>query len=105
MINCALTVVKKTPGSHMKIWEKYTNQIIKIIAETCKRKLIFVLWGNFAKKKKSLIGSDHHILEFKHPSPMANIRGEHFETCRHFGQINKILKQRKEKLIDWTLDD
>jgi len=37
-----------------------------------KEKVIFVLWGNFARKKRVLIDtSKHTILESPHPSPFS----------------------------------
>ena len=49
-MNCALTVEKSKPGSHIELWSWYTDNIIKYISET-NDNIIFVLWGNFAKKK------------------------------------------------------
>ena len=50
-LNSALTVESKKPGSHLKLWEPFTNYIIDYISKNSEN-IIFVLWGNYAKKKK-----------------------------------------------------
>ena len=54
LLNTALTVIDGKSNSHKKIWEKFTNQVIKIISEKCDN-IIFILLGNDAKNKKKLI--------------------------------------------------
>ena len=53
LLNSSLTVRESTPGSHIKLWEKYTDNIIKLISDK-NNSIIFILWGNFAKKKKKI---------------------------------------------------
>ena len=66
-------------------------------------KTIFILWGNFAKKKKKLIDSDKHIiLEANHPSPLSANRGGWF-GCKHFSKSNEILESLNKDKIDWSL--
>ena len=50
-LNSALTVREKCAGSHLKLWIPFTDFILKYISENS-NKIIFVLWGNFAKNKK-----------------------------------------------------
>jgi uracil-DNA glycosylase len=59
------------PASHAKIgWEDFTDAVIKTISDK-KEGVIFLLWGNFARSKKSLIDTKKHfILEASHPSPL-----------------------------------
>jgi len=100
-MNCALTVEKGNPGSHLKLWSSYTDNIIKYISET-NENIIFVLWGNFAKKKKLLINiNKHHILESTHPSPLSANRGGFFGT-KHFSKINTILRDLNKTEIIWN---
>ena len=100
-MNCALTVEKGKPGSHLKLWSSYTDNIIKYISET-NENIIFVLWGNFAKKKKLLIDiNKHHILESTHPSPLSANRGGFFGT-KHFSKINTILRDLNKSEIIWN---
>ena len=99
-LNCALTVEKGKPCSHLHYWEDYTNDIIKHISEELNN-IIFVLWGNFAKQKKKLIDLDkHHILEATHPSPLSANRGGFFNE-KHFSKINVILKDLGKEEIIW----
>ena len=62
--------------------------------------IIFVLWGNFAKRKKKLINlNNHHILESTHPSPLSAYRG--FFGSKHFSQCNKYLEKHNLDKIIW----
>lgn len=94
-LNAALTVREKCPESHSHIWSEFTDNLIKNISDMSEN-IIFVLWGNFARAKKSLINKNKHfILESVHPSPLSAYRG--FFGCKHFSQINN-------KLIEWGKD-
>jgi len=64
--------------------------------------IIFVLWGNYARKKKVLIDlNKHHIIESSHPSPLSANRGGFFDT-KPFSKINNILKELNKKEIIWN---
>tara|TARA_B100001287_G_C22680630_1_gene530159 strand:- start:1604 stop:2338 length:735 start_codon:yes stop_codon:yes gene_type:complete len=90
LLNASLSVEPKKSGSHMKIWENYTNSIIKYISDN-KFGVVFLLWGNFAKSKKRFIDeSKHHILEAAHPSPLSANRGGFF-GCKHFSNCNNLV--------------
>ena len=96
-LNSSLTVKEKSPGSHMKIWEHFTDNVIKYISEE-KEKVVFILWGNFAKNKIKMIKIEkHHILEGTHPSPLSANRGGFFNKY-YFSEVNKLL----DIPIDWT---
>lgn len=109
LLNCALTMGRKS-NDHADIWESYTNQLICSIINERQGPLIFMLWGGFAKTRKNLIltcynnskrenkeQSDVHILEWAHPSPMAQAT-QSFIPCDHFIRANKILGNNA---IDW----
>ena len=102
MINVSLTVRKREPMSHAKIWrEDFTNATIKTLSEQ-KKWLIFVLWGALAQAKKSYIDTSRHtILKSTHPSPLSAHRG--FLGSKPFSKINNILKSQWEKEINWKL--
>ena len=95
LLNCSLTVRQYKSNSHKKFWEEYTNNLIKYISDNSK-KIIFVLWGKDAQKKKKLINNKHLILESSHPSPLSFYKG--FNNCNHFNIINKNLEQK----INWN---
>jgi len=102
MLNAVLTVRAGMAGSHAnKGWENFTDAAIQALSRE-KKGIIFVLWGNFAKTKRSLIDeSKHHVLTAAHPSPFSANNG--FFGCRHFSKINEILVSEGKAPIDWRL--
>lgn len=102
LLNTVLTVRAHQANSHKnKGWENFTTAIIK---ELNKRNdpIIFVLWGNDAKKKAEFITNPKHIiLKAAHPSPLSAYNG--FFGCHHFSKINQILASWKKEPIDWQL--
>lgn len=101
LLNAMLTVEHREAGSHKKIgWQQFTDDVIRLISDQ-KEGVVFMLWGNFAKNKKSLIDNKkHYILEAAHPSPLA---GNAFLGSKHFSKANKILKDLQKTPIDWQL--
>ncbi|HNM33246.1 MAG TPA: uracil-DNA glycosylase, partial [Chitinophagales bacterium] len=85
LLNAILTVEANQPASHQKRgWEELTNAVIKKLSEQ-REGLIFVLWGNFAQQKATLIETPKHIiLKAPHPSPFSAHSG--FLGCKHFSQ-------------------
>lgn len=100
LLNVTLTVEDGKPGSHQGFgWEIFTNAIIKKISNELEH-VVFLLWGNFARTKTSLIDTTKHlILEAPHPSPLSAYTG--FFGCKHFSQTNTYLKKHRLKEIDW----
>ena len=103
LLNATLTVRANNAGSHQgKGWESFTDNVIKVLSEQ-KKGLVFILWGNFAQAKESLIDSNKHfILKSAHPSPLSVFRG--FFGCKHFSRTNEILKSIGEEEIDWNIE-
>ncbi len=101
LLNAMLTVEHKRAGSHRKIgWQTFTDAVISSLSKE-KEGIIFLLWGNFAKKKGELIdGEKHHILSSPHPSPLA---GSGFFNNQHFKKTNELLEQQGKTPIDWQL--
>lgn len=101
MLNASLTVQAGMPASHSKIgWEHFTDAVISYLSAN-RKGIVFLLWGNYARSKRSLIdASRHYILEAAHPSPLA--RGAFF-GCRHFSKTNRILESQGLAPIDWSL--
>lgn len=99
LLNCALTTVTGKSNEHAKIWESYTNDLISGLS---KNKLIFMLWGNFAQAKKKFINDSAHILEWTHPSPLAQHK-QSFIDCDNFTMANKLLKKAGLEPIDWNV--
>jgi len=76
LLNASLTVRARQAGSHQKRgWETFTDVAIKKLSEM-RQNLVFLLWGNFAMAKESLIDSSKHfVLKSAHPSPFSVHRG------------------------------
>jgi len=105
LLNCALTTAVGEPGKHTKYWKYYTDGLIETIAKTAtdKKPVIFMLWGKDAKEKRNLLdGIDNvHVLEWAHPSPLAQ-QYQSFTDCDHFIEANNILRKYKLSAIDWN---
>ena len=101
LLNATLTVRKGEAGSHQnRGWETFTDAVIKIISQNCNR-VVFLLWGGYAKKKASLIdASKHCILSSGHPSPLSANRGYWFGN-KHFSQVNTYLNSIDKTPIIW----
>lgn len=100
LLNSILTVNRSEPGSHQNSgWEQFTDAILKGLSLQ-KTHLVFLLWGNYARKKKHLIDSEKHlILEAAHPSPLS-VKG--FKGCRHFSKTNQWLVAHQLTPIQWN---
>jgi uracil-DNA glycosylase len=100
LLNSVLTVQANKPASHQKIgWEEFTDLVISRLSEK-RSGLVFILWGNFAKSKASLIDQNKHlILQSPHPSPFSARRG--FFGNGHFSQCNQYLESHNIKAIQW----
>ena len=99
LLNSILTVFQSEPASHRKIgWMTFTDAIIKVLSDRMDG-LVFLLWGNYAKKKGKLIDPNKHlILEGAHPSPLA--RGA-FLGSDHFNKTNHFLVNHNKSPIKW----
>lgn len=104
LLNSVLTVVKDTPGSHRgKGWEVFTDEVIKAVNEKT-TPVVFLLWGNYARNKKSLITNPIHlVLETSHPSPFSVRNG--FENCGHFKKTNEFLVSKGLPPVDWQIEN
>ncbi len=100
LLNAILTVIANSPASHQgKGWEEFTDAIIKTISDK-KEHVVFILWGNFARSKKSLIDEKKHlIIESPHPSPFSANNG--FFGSKPFSKCNDYLEKNGQKKIIW----
>lgn len=101
LLNTVLTVEEGKAHSHAKLgWETFTDSIIEQINKN-KENVIFLLWGAHAQKKGANIDDTRHsILKAPHPSPLSAHRG--FFGCKHFSQVNELLKSKNVSEINWT---
>lgn len=102
LLNSVLTVEKDKAASHRNIgWDALTDYIIKLL-NLKEEPIVFILWGNFAKKKAKLITNPKHlIITSAHPSPLSASRG--FFGSKPFSKVNNFLVNNKLKPIDWKV--
>jgi uracil-DNA glycosylase len=100
LLNAVLTVRAGSAGSHQgKGWEQFTDSAIQELAQR-REHLVFMLWGNYAHRKKVLIREGAHlVLEAPHPSPLSAHAG--FLGCGHFSKANKYLIAQGISPIVW----
>ena len=104
LLNATLTVECKKPNSHQKSsgWSKFTDFVIKQISLQ-KNNIVFLLWGNFAINKSSLIDTKKHlIIKNIHPSPLAQSKGD-FTNSQQFSQTNEYLIKNGIEPINWEI--
>jgi uracil-DNA glycosylase len=104
LLNAVLTVRAGEPNSHQgKGWERFTDAVIRAVAERSER-VVFVLWGGYAGKKEALIDTGRHaVLRSAHPSPLSAKRG--FFGSRPFTKVNAALEDGGESPVDWCLGE
>ena len=100
LLNACLTVPAGNANGHAGlIWEPFTDAIIRLVNDL-DRPVVFILWGGYARKKKTLITNGQHlVIESAHPSPLSSYRG--FFGSRPFSKTNAFLTKNQEAPIDW----
>lgn len=103
LLNSVLTVEKDKAASHKDLgWEILTDHIIKLL-NMKETPIVFILWGNFAKKKKVYITNKKHlIIESPHPSPFSAYTG--FFESKPFSKTNNFLIKNNIEPIDFNLN-
>ena len=102
LLNAVLTVRARTAASHAgKGWETFTDAVIRVVNDKPER-VVFVLWGGYARKKRALIDTARHVvLESAHPSPLSASAG--FFGSRPFSRANAALAEAGREPVDWRL--
>ena len=113
LLNTALTVRRGEPASHIKYWTYFILSVIKYISKM--NPCIWLLWGNKAKsykehiynpqiiKDEMILKPNHnYILESTHPAAEVYGKGN-FIGSGHFKKVNEILKNKKEKQINYEI--
>lgn len=103
LLNAVLTVREGEANSHKnKGWETFTDAVIRAVADRAEP-AVFVLWGNYAKKKLRLIDQDRHqVVQGAHPSPLS---ARKFFGSKPFTQINEAVRAQGHEAIDWRIPD
>ncbi len=104
LLNSVLTVEKDKPASHKGYgWETFTDEVIRKLNER-DTPIVFILWGSFARSKKSLITNPKHfIIESPHPSPFSAYNG--FFGSRPFSKTNQFLKSQGLEPINFEITE
>ncbi len=99
LLNTVLSVEAGNANSHRNQgWEMFTDRVITLLSNR-EKPMVFVLWGNAARRKSVLIHSRHLVVESAHPSPLSARNG--FFGSRVFSRINTWLVSQNDKPIDW----
>lgn len=102
LLNTALTVRAHAANSHQgKGWETFTDQVIRAVNDKPER-VVFILWGANARKKKALIDTSRHtVIESAHPSPLSAHNG--FFGSKPFSRANEALVAAGRSPVDWAI--
>ena len=102
LLNAFLTVRARQAASHRSAgWETFTDEVIRAVSAKPTR-VVFILWGAFARRKKSLVDLTRHvIIESPHPSPLSAHNG--FFGSKPFSRANAALAAAGRQPIDWSL--
>jgi uracil-DNA glycosylase len=101
LLNAVLTVRAGEANSHKgKGWERFTDAVIRAVADR-PDPAVFVLWGNYAKKKLPLIDAERHaVVQGAHPSPLS---AKKFLGSRPFTQIDAAVAAQGHPRVDWRI--
>ena len=101
LLNTILTVEEGKALSHKcKEYDEFANNVLSFL-NSINKPMVIMLWGDKAKKYKSLLDNDRHlILEANHPSPLSANKGGWFGNgC--FKAANHYLEIKGFKPIQW----
>mgnify|MGYP000671227383 CR=1 FL=1 len=85
-------------GMPVRFGNLFTDAVIKVLNQK-DTPVVFILWGGYARKKKSLVTNPKHaIIESAHPSPLSAYRG--FLAASLF-KANAYLVSQGQSPIDW----
>ncbi len=102
MLNSSLTVIHGISNSHAKLWNNITDKLILWFYNINKLEehpSLFLLMGNYAKKKGEFIEDKSTIFTTIHPSPLSAYNG--FFGCKVFKNINDYLEEHNIEPIKW----
>lgn len=100
LLNATLTVRAHQAASHQgRGWEQFTDAAVAALSAR-RENLVFLLWGNYAKRKGAVIDrSKHLVLESAHPSPLSAYHG--FFGNHHFSRANAYLVEHGKSPVVW----
>lgn len=100
LLNATLTVRAHQAASHQgRGWEQFTDAAVAALSAR-RENLVFLLWGNYAKRKGAVIDrSKHLVLESAHPSPLSAYHGSFGN--HHFSRANAYLVEHGKAPVVW----
>ena len=102
LLNASLTVRAGKAASHQgKGWETFTDAVLHAV-NTKQERVVFILWGASARKKKALIDTGPTSwIESPIPSPCRRRAGS--SAAAAFSRANAALVEAGREPIDWAL--
>lgn len=105
MLNAALTVEEKNPGSHMKHWEGFTTSVFRALNEN-HTGIVYILLGKKAQAFKKYINlASNYVIEAAHPAAEGYMGGTAgFFKSHIFSRTNMYLigQNGNSNAIVWT---
>ena len=100
LLNACLTVPAGQANGHAgQVWEPFTDAVIKVLNQK-DTPVVFILWGGYARKKKSLVTNPKHaIIESAIRVPCRPIVV--FLAASLFSKANAYLVSQGQSPIDW----
>ena len=101
LINAFLSVEAHKPLSHhFKEYEIFITHLFSYL-NNIDHPIVYMLWGNFAKKFAKLISNPNHlVIKRNHPSPLSANKGGWFNQ-NTFIECDNFLLSKDLKPIDW----
>lgn len=100
LLNTAQTVREGFPGSHLKLWQEFTNEVIEAINR--ENDIIWLLLGNKAFELIPKINKYHCVLKAAHPAAEIYKNGTAgFFNSNIFKKANNELQKRNRGTIHW----
>lgn len=98
MINSALTCEMNRIGSHVMLWRPFISKLLKNLSDK-EPGIIYVLFGSQAQTFTPYINKNSIVIKTEHPAWYA--RNNKRMSSQLFLDINKVLKDKYDKSIEW----
>lgn len=100
LLNMALTVLPKTPRSHLQNWESFLQHVCKAILEK-RPGTIFLLLGQKSRAIEQFLGTKAVVVTAPHPSPLSGgAFVAHPEPI--FTKIDELMMENDRDPINWA---
>jgi uracil-DNA glycosylase len=105
LLNSALTVQEGSPGSHRKLWNEFSTQVLQLVSQE-RGHVAFLLWGNHAIELADAAGitaPPHERIMSSHPSAWGKSRNKRFRDSHPFSRANAFLTAHELVPVSWDL--